>query len=496
MTTQPPRRLWLWFWFCVLGAVVGVGCGEPTGTGDGGIDICAEVRCDDEDDCTENVCDPGHPLVCIFPDAPEDTPCNEGGVCDGAGRCMECNRDEHCLDDFNECLSPVCDAGTCSTAPLADGTACAGGVCHAGDCALNGSVVPCTEQGIRNAIAAGGGPYAFDCDGPTVVTTVEEITIDNDVVLDGGGNLAVHGNDEHRVFSVLEDVSAEIHGFTVTGGVATREIDDQSCGGLANAGTLTLANCVVSGNAAASGGGGICNSSLLTLINSAVVGNTAKACGGLFNNGLTVLRNSTVSGNTAASGGGGGICSSGPLTLVSSTVSGNSADYSGGIESSGTLMLTNSTVSGNTSEEGSGGIFNIGTATLESGTIVSNTVGGASGDIRNAGALMMTNTLVDGVCIGSAADITSDGHNIESPGDTCGLYRETDQVNVPRQHLQLQPLTDNGGPTMTHALRSDSVAIDRIPEMSCEMEEDQRGVARPQGAACDVGAFELAQEEP
>lgn len=491
MTRSPNLR---WLSFCALGAIAGTGCGE---TIDDGIDICAEVHCDDDDECTENVCDSTDPRVCIFPAVPEDTPCNEGGVCDGAGRCAECNRDEHCLNDFNDCTTPVCDAPTCSTEPLSDGTPCAGGLCQAGACALTSSVVPCSEQGLRNAITAGGGPYAFDCDGPTEVITRDEIMIDNDVVLDGGGNIVVHGNDAHRVFSILAGASVEILGFRVTGGVATRRIDDQSCGGLANAGTLMLANSVVSGNTAATGGGGgICNSGLLTLINSAVEGNSAKACGGVFNNGWVAIRNSRVSENNATSGGGGGICSSGPLMLAGSTVSGNSASYSGGIESSGTLTLTNSTVSGNVSEEGSGGIFNVGTATLESGTVAGNTVAGLRSDIRNAGVLTIANTLIDGVCIGSTAAVTSDGNNIESSGDTCGLYHETDQVNVQRERLQLQPLADNGGPTMTHALQSGSVAIDRIGEMACEMEEDQRGVARPQGAACDVGAFELQQEEP
>ncbi|MGB5314355.1 MAG: choice-of-anchor Q domain-containing protein [Polyangiales bacterium] len=322
--------------------------------------------------------------------------------------------------------------------------------------------------------------------------------IDNDVVLDGGGNIVVHGNDAHRVFSILAGASVEILGFRVTGGVATRRIDDQSCGGLANAGTLMLVNSVVSGNTAATGGGGgICNSGLLTLINSAVEGNSAKACGGVFNNGWVAIRNSTVSENKATSGGGGGICSSGPLMLAGSTVSGNSASYSGGIENSGTLTLTNSTVSGNVSEEGSGGILNIGTATLESGTVAGNTVAGLRGDIRNEGALAIANTLIDGVCIGSTAAITSEGNNIESPGDTCGFdTNKGDQFDVTAQQLNLGPLSDNGGPTMTHALRFGSVAIDRIPEIACETEEDHRGVARPQGAACDVGAFELEQEEP
>jgi hypothetical protein len=44
---------------------------------------------------------------------------------------------------------------------------------------------------------------------------------------------------------------------------------------------------------------------------------------------------------------------------------------------------------------------------------------------------------------------------------------------------------------MTHALLPGSVAIDVIPEAMCAVDEDQRGVTRPQGAGCDAGAFEL-----
>jgi len=60
-------------------------------------------------------------------------------------------------------------------------------------------VFPCTEEGIRDAIAVGGGPHPFDCDGPTTVVTEAEIVIDSDVILDGEGNLTVDGNDDHRV---------------------------------------------------------------------------------------------------------------------------------------------------------------------------------------------------------------------------------------------------------------------------------------------------------
>jgi hypothetical protein len=55
----------------------------------------------------------------------------------------------------------------------------------------------------------------------------------------------------------------------------------------------------------------------------------------------------------------------------------------------------------------------------------------------------------------------------------------------------LGPLADNGGPTETHALRPGSVAISAAVDCP-PPDTDQRGVPRPQGAACDTGAYEFA----
>jgi hypothetical protein len=117
--------------------------------------------------------------------------------------------------------------------------------------------------------------------------------------------------------------------------------------------------------------------------------------------------------------------------------------------------------------------------------------------------MTLTNTLVDGDCsVGDESSITSGGHNIESPGDTCGLDTNVgDQVKVTPQ--QLGPLQDNGGPTMTHALLTEptvSVAIDVIPVEDCVDAEgeplttDQRG--QPRDSLCDVGAFEWSARDP
>ena len=89
--------------------------------------------------------------------------------------------------------------------------------------------VPLHEQGILDAIAPGGGPHTFDCNGPTTVATQAEIVIDNDVILDGEGNLTLEApprywNSDldyflsHRIFTIESGVTAELIGMTITRG--------------------------------------------------------------------------------------------------------------------------------------------------------------------------------------------------------------------------------------------------------------------------------------
>jgi len=126
--------------------------------------------------------------------------------------------------------------------------------------------------------------------------------------------------------------------------------------------------------------------------------------------------------------------------------------------------------------------------------VSTNTAVGAGGGISNRGTMTLANSVIESDCEGSA---TSNGYNIESPGDTCGFEQPTDQVNVSADDLKLGPLQDNGGPTMTHALGAGSVAIDVIPTDECvdaggaPLTTDQRGVTRPQGSACDAGSVEM-----
>jgi hypothetical protein len=358
----------------------------------------------------------------------------------------------------------------------------------------SGTVCPCTEEGILGAIAAGGGAYTFDCEGPTTVVTQAEIVIDNDVILDGEGNLTVDADHLQRVFSVPKGVNAELHRLTATHGRG----DHLEGGGVANEGTLSIRDCVISHNSAPGlrwppgeeVGGGIRNAGQMTIINSTISENFADHTigGGIYNGGEMTIINSTVSDNGAGIDGsgsvGGGIYTGGEMTIINSTVSDNSAHGAvgelrgGGISNGGTLTLTHSTVWGNTAD---------------------------SGDAIAVYASSYTeiaNTLIDGDCgsydtlpLPGTPDITSNGYNIESPGNTCGFDQATDLVDVP--DLNLGPLRDNSGPTETHALLPGSAAIDWIPETDCldadgqPLMTDQRGELRPAGDGCDVGAFEV-----
>jgi len=558
------RYLFGFLCVCALGVVPLVGGSEARAQGS----MCqSEEDCDDGSECTRDACNTDTGTcdyvtlegactfdgvaegscwdgVCCAAFDPEESSCSPelvGKVDECTCEPNRCQIDADC-DDYNDCTEDLCsDTGRCSQLALADETLCAGGTCEAGACSLATDVLPCTEQGIRNAVAAGGDePYTFDCVGPTTVVTEAEIRIYTEVTMDGQGELIVDGNGTHGVFWIADEATVEMRGFGVVNGV----------GGIDNEGTLTLAasnpgdashefDCKVSNNRKDGHGGGIFNNGTLTVLSCTVSGNRGDPGGGIANHwlGTLTLTNSTVWGNSAVRGGG-GVLNFGTMEVKNSTVSANQANYGAGIYNGHTMTLMNSTVWGNSAtahddpddmpdrDSGKGGgIFNgFGPLTLTNTTVSGNTaVGVGTGIASLGGALTLTNstvsgsvvftirlfdpdeppsimsaaTLIDGVCdqIGDGVVWTSNGYNIESPGDTCGFDQATDQVGVTEGQLNLGPLQDNGGPlqdnAMTHALGSGSVAIDRIPVDACEVDEDQRGVERPQGPSCDVGALEL-----
>ncbi|MFJ5778994.1 choice-of-anchor Q domain-containing protein [Streptomyces sp. NPDC093094] len=246
------------------------------------------------------------------------------------------------------------------------------------------------------------------------------------------------------------------------------------------------------------GGGGIANSKNMTLRRVAVTGNTAGYGGGIFNipdSHLTLIE-STVSGNTA--GEAGGIRFDDTGTVLNSTIAdnrvtddwdrpGSLSGYGGGIDIRGTGLvdIRNSTITGNTATDGGGGI-NIAPAYLDSlPPEVTDVVDVPLGHLALRNTLIAGNTVgrASGDCKKAFAAIESRGGNLDS-GNSCGLTAEGD---LPRRDARLGPLGDHGGPTDTVALLPGSPALDAASDCPST---DQRGVPRPQGPACDIGAFE------
>jgi hypothetical protein len=259
-------------------------------------------------------------------------------------------------------------------------------------------------------------------------------------------------------------------------------------------------------------GGGILNEGTLRMKDSVVTANSGSAGGGIHNEGTLTVVNSTISHNTARGGGdsnyecqtGGGIKALvGTVTLLDSTVHHNTAIGKGGglhIACQGTLVLVNSTVSHNTTNNDGGGVYLNGVGRFTHATISHNTAKTGGGVyIRGTdefglvrGRLSYTNTLIaDNVArmekygvtdcmMGDFATLGANHHNLVGDG-TCDPTYSGDPG--------LLPLDDNGGATQTHALRTDSPALDALPASACVLATDQRGM--PRAAPCDIGAVEM-----
>ena len=158
----------------------------------------------------------------------------------------------------------------------------------------------------------------------------------------------------------------------------------------------------------------------------------------------------------------------GNTTVINSTFSGNTSTawHGGGIfHTDGNLIVTNSTFAENNAPVGTASGILVATFGAPAGATLTNNV--LEG---NGGAFACA---IEG---GAAATITSGGGNVIS-----------DRLVQPDRHRSVrppmhcsEPLADNGGPTLTHALDAGSPAIDTADAGACPA-TDQRGVARPQG---------------
>jgi hypothetical protein len=169
------------------------------------------------------------------------------------------------------------------------------------------------------------------------------------------------------------------------------------------------------------------------------------------------------------------------------------------------MTMTNSTVSGNTSNYDGGGLSILGSTYLNNSTITNNTAdplnssGGDGGGISRRGTLNFRNTIVAGNFAGGGQGhdcsgiLTSQDYNlVGKSGFPCiFVVQPNDQVGTIASPLdpKLAPLANIGGSTKTHMLLFNSLAINGGDDATCAT-SDQRGVTRPIGPHCDIGAYE------
>jgi CSLREA domain-containing protein len=313
------------------------------------------------------------------------------------------------------------------------------GICDLSYCSLREAITAANSN-------AGADTITFSVSG-TITLTSSLPPISDTLSIDSSGqNITISGANAYQVMYVNNGATLTLNALTVADGYSSYG------GGLDNHGSLTVTNSTFSDNSAVYGSG----------LNNE-------------NSGTAVISNTTFSANhlvwpcpCPGGGNGGGIHNSGMLAVTNSTFAnnGNSGGgaVGGGVYNVGLFTVTNSTFSGNTAPFG-GGIVNYGTATVQN-TIMANSFGNN--------------------CDGT---VVNGGNNLDSDG-SCGWGSTDGSLSHVDPHLG--PLSDYGGSTQTFKLWPDSPAIDAVifnAPNGCPA-TDQRGVARPIGPRCDIGAYE------
>lgn len=293
---------------------------------------------------------------------------------------------------------------------------------------------------------------------------------------------------------------------------------------------------VMENNISPSGGGAISiESALVTITRSSFVSNSAEIGGGgiylkdSFYDTQTIIRDSVFSGNTASLGGaihlfprhatviisntsivanfasrGGGIFNSvDNLTIYGSAIISNyivadatdSFQQGSGVLNAGFITVSNSTISHNKTKNNDGAAINniidygMGDLVVVNSTLASNQ---SPAFIRALGrSAIFSNTIIayNGPSTNCGSEITQGTNNLQFPGTSCG-------ASILSQDPLLGPLAENGSSTLTHALLPNSPAIDQGNNTVCASllvnNLDQRGVTRPIGINCDIGAVEAS----
>ena len=386
-------------------------------------------------------------------------------------------------------------------------------------CSLRSAITSANTDTALSGCASGNGDDTIEFELPnnTTITLNSELpTVTSNISINGTDqdNLTVSGNNNSRIVSTANSANLEISSVTLTNGSVNGN------GGAINVGpstSLTVNNSTFSNSTAVissaypsglSGLGGAINSSnpsTVTINNSTFTNNNAYAGAGLYSSSSIVsVANSTFTDNSANFGagilfnGGVGFAFSNTATVTNSTFSNNSVSLGPNALGGGAAIadyfsnttITNSTISNNNAIGGStgGGIYSILSVTTINNSIISgNTAPGEIAELDDFDtSFSVQNSLLGSAELNNASSFsfTPNSSNIIATNNGVGL-------NIPLNEI-IEPLADNGGPTLTNALPNGSLAINAGDNTNCP-ETDQRGELR-NDEGCDIGAFEVVPE--
>lgn len=407
------------------------------------------------------------------------------------------------------------------------------GVCAdtSGNCTLRAAVQETNALSSADSIN-------FSLSAPTVSLSLGEILITDNLTVTG--NAVINANNASRVFNIQRaGITVTLQSLTITGGKSgtgqsggcinvsqanltvenssVRNCFSESSGGGIAAGNgvfrlinSTLENNVASGNGG--GGGATVGGNGSEILNSRIINNNAPRAGGGLEilGGTAIISNTTIASNQAG-GGGGIVVTFGSARISNSTVSGNGAARAGGgiALPYGNVILTNSTVSGNSVSNGEGGGISTGTngtvgyLTVRNSTIAYNSAtyaggltGGADGTAIVGNSIIAENVAPTAPNIGAFFNSLG-GNLVNNRADSLG-YVATDLPDG--TNPLLGALANNGGATQTHALLTNSPAINAginalaVDADGVPLTTDQRGSGFPRivGTTVDIGVYEAA----
>jgi hypothetical protein len=422
-----------------------------------------------------------------------------------------------------------------------------GGISNTGDLIIRNSIIRAngSSGGSGGGVYSGGGTLlveansainlnsaAFDGGGLFLINNIVSARIDNSVVQgntadNDGGGIHFHSLASNKLAiekSQIADNSAggAGGGFWGTGRLTGTRVNDNDAanvgGGLYTHGTLYLNDMQIDGNTAVFGGGMGGGSAIGARLQ--IYNNQASQRGGGSYISYFELQDSWIGGNSAGVAGGGIYTENHIFTNMTATLErvlldSNSAPNGGNIWTDrrlalGNVTITRQDVKAKTEELGmdSTGIMGgdpwqgeglyIDVSGIVTATNVTLALDTFENILYKAGELTLQNSIINNNnldqtnCLLIATPINSLGHNISNDNSCAGLNQPTDMVNT---NPKLGWLGDNGGFTQTRVLLPGSPALDAGNAAGCAGPlvngVDQRGIPRPIGGGCDIGAFEF-----